>query len=186
MEMEYYWYIFAAILAIISIIWAFFCIVHGKGVSHKILICSTFLLCVVVMVCFGGEAVLNHFDMGWRCAPFNAMLHLCFALFIPVLLCGIWQLIRLKDRNPTLIRCGVISMSLALIVIPISSWVYFEFTSCSNFFTEYNGQIILYATNSHGSYGSIWRYYLPINDLVHGAEITQDGWHGVRPWDRTS
>ena len=186
MGMEYDWYFWGAILAVISIILVIFCIVRGKGTSHKILIFFTSLLCVVAMVCFGGNAILSMFGMGWRCTPFNTMVGLCFVLFIPILLCSIWQLIHLEGRNHTLIGCGVISMLLALVVIPMCSLIYFFDTSLSDNFTEYDGQTIVYASNGHGSYGSVWHYYTPINDLVHGTEITQDGWHGVRPWDYTS
>ena len=181
-----YWYIVSAIPGAISAIGVIFCVVRGKGISRKILILFTALLCVAAMFCFGGNAILSIFGMGWRCKPFNAMVGLCFALIVPVLMCVICELLCLKDTNPVLIRCGIISISLALIVISISSFLYFQYTSLSDAFTEYDGQTIVYATNGHGSYGSVWRYYIPINDLVHGTEITQDGWHGVRPWDYAS
>ena len=184
--MEYDWYLWGSILAVISIILAIFCIIRGKGTSHKILIFFTSLLCVVAMVCFGGEVVLNHFDMGWRCTPFNTMVGLCFVLSIPILLCSIWQLINIESMNHTLIGCGVVSMLLALLVIPMCSLLYFTGTSLNDYCYENEGQTIVAASNGHGSYASVRRYYLPINDLVHGTEITQDVWHGVRPWDYTS
>ena len=180
MEVEYYWYIFSAILGAISIIWAIFCIVRGKGISHKILVFFTSLLCVVAMLCFGGNAILSMFGMGWRCKPFNTMLQLCFVLVALLLLCGIWELLSLKDTNPALVGCGIISISLALIVILISSFFYFQATSWSDGLTVYEDQTIVYKTNGHGSFGS-WHYYTHINDLVHGIEITQDGWHGAPP-----
>lgn len=186
MRVAYDWYFWGAIFAVISIIFAIFCIVHGKGISHKILTFFASLLCVVAMVCFGGEAVLNHFGMGWRCTPFNAMLGLCSVLFIPVLLCGIWQLIHLyEDRNPALIRCGVCSMLLAIVIIPMSSFIYWFGSSWSDCLIEYDDQTIIYASNGNGSAGER-RYYIHINDMVHGVEITQDGWRGGRPWDRAS
>lgn len=180
--MEYDWYFWGAILAVISIILVIFCIVRGKGTSHKILIFFTSLLCVVAMVCFGGEVVLNHFGMGWRCTPFNTMVGLCFVLFIPILLCSIWQLIHLEGRNHTLIGCGVISMLFALVVIPMCSLIYFFDTSLNDYFNEYEGQTIVVASNGHGSSPSVRRYYLPINDLVHGVEILrEDSWLGNPP-----
>lgn len=184
--MKYCWYIFSSIPAIISIIGVIYCVVHGKGISHKILVCFASLWCLVFLVCFGGNVVLSFFDMGWHCTPFNTMLKLCCVLSIPTLLCGIKVLFSIKVSDWRYEAIGVISMALALIVIPISSGLYFEFTSCDDSFTEYENQTILVASNGHGSYGYIWHYYIPINDLVHGAEITQDGWHGVRPWERTS
>ena len=179
-------YFLSAVFGAISIIWVFFCIVSGKGISHKMLVFFTSLLCVVAMICFGGEVVLNHFDMGWRCTPFNTMVGLCFVLSIPILLCSIWQLINIEGMNHTLIGCGVVSMLLALLVIPMCSLLYFTGTSLNDYCYENEGQTIVAASNGHGSYASVRRYYLPINDLVHGTEITQDVWHGVRPWDYTS
>ena len=172
--MEYDWYLWGAVLAVISIILAIFCIIRGKGASHKILIFFTSLLCVVAMVCFGGEVVLNHFDMGWRCTPFNTMVGLCFVLSVPILLCSIWQLINIEGMNHTMIRCGVVSMLLALLVIPMCSFLYFAGTSLEDCCYEKDGQTIVAVSNGHGSYASVRRSYLPINDLVHGAEITQD------------
>ena len=174
MGMEYDWYFWGAILAVISIILVFFCIVHGKGISHKILIFFTSLLCVVAMVCFGGSAVLSIFDMGWRCTPFNTMLGLCSVLFISVLLCGIWQLIHLENRNHTLIGCGVCSMLLAIVIIPLSAFGYWFGSSWSDDLIEYDDQTIIYASNGNGSVGER-RYYIHINNLVHGVEITQKG-----------
>ena len=81
-------YFLSAVLGAISIIWVFFCIVSGKGISHKMLVFFTSLLCVVAMICFGGEVVLNHFGMGWRCTPFNIMLILCVILFTVILCFG--------------------------------------------------------------------------------------------------
>ena len=180
MEVEYYWYIFSAILGAISIAWVIFSIVRGKGLPRIILVFFTSLLCVGATLCFGGNAVLSMFDMGWRCEPFNIMLFLCSLLVVPVSLFGILQLISLKDTNSVLIRCGILSISIALIVILISSFLYFQLTSWSDGLTVYDAQTIVYKTNGHGSFGS-WHYYTHINDLIHGIEITQDGWHGTPP-----
>ena len=181
MDMDYYWwYIFSAIVVAISIIGVIFCIVRGKGISHKILIFFTALLCAVAMFCFGGNAILSMFGMGWRCEPFNTMLHLCFVLIIPILLCGVKGLISLKDTNPAFIGCGVTSMFLAIFITLLLSSFYFTSFSWSDGLTAYDDQTIVYKTNGHGSFGS-WHYYTHINGLVHGIEITQDGWHGVPP-----
>ena len=151
MKMEY-WYIFGAIVVAISIIGVIFCIVRGKGILHKILVFFISLLCVVAMLCFGGNAILSMFGMGWRCEPFNIMVYLCFLLVVPVLLFGIWELISLKDTNPALIRCGIISISLALIVISISSLLYFQFTSWGDGLTVYDNKTIIRNANGNQYY----------------------------------
>lgn len=71
-------------------------------------------------------------------------------------------------------------MLLAIFITLMSAFLYFTGFSWSDGLTTYNDQTIVYKTNGHGSFGS-WHYYTHINDLVHGIEITQDGWHGVPP-----
>ena len=180
MELKYI-YIFFAILGMISIISVIFCIVRGKGISHKMLIFVVSLLGVVAMICLGGNAILSMLGMGWRCKPFNTMLNLCFVLVVYVLLCGIWELISLKDTNPALIGCGVTSIFLAIFITLMSAFFYFNAFSWRDGLTTYNDQTIVYANDQHG--GSCdWRYYTHINDLVHGVEILQeDGWIGNPP-----
>ena len=182
MDMDYYWwYIFSAIVVAVSIIGVIFCVVRGKGISHKILIFFTALLCAVAMFCFGGNAILSVFGMGWRCEPFNAMLNLCFVLIIPILLCGVKGLISLKDTNPAFIGCGVTSMFLAIFITLLSSSFYFTSFSWRDGLTTYNNQMIVYSNDQHGG-SCAWRYYTHINGLVHGVEILQeDGWIGNPP-----
>ena len=182
MDMNYYWwYIFSAIVVAISIIGVIFCIVRGKGISHKILVFSISLLCVVAILCFGGNAILSMFGMGWRCKPFNTMLQLCFVLIVPILLCSIKGLISLEDANPALIGCGITSMFLAILVTLMSASLYFHFLSWNDGLTTYNDQTIVYSNDQHGG-SCAWRYYTHISDLVHGAEILQeDSWIGNPP-----
>ena len=174
-------YFLSAVLGAISIIWVFFCIVSGKGISHKMLVFFTSLLCVLAMICFGGEVVLNHFGMGWRCTPFNIMLILCVILFTVILCFGMRELMVLENANPIMVGCGFISMVLAVSIILITAFGYFYLSSWHDGLTTYNDQTIVYANDQHG--GSCdWRYYTHINDLVHGVEILQeDGWIGKPP-----
>lgn len=180
MKIEY-GYIFSAILGAISILGVIFCIVRGKGVWHKILVLFSSMLGVVVMVCFGGEVVLNHFDMGWRCAPVNIMLILGGIFLIVTLCCSMRELIVLKGANSILVRCGVASMLLVIFIILIFALGYFTLSSWWDGLTTYNGQTIVYATDQHGG-SAAWRYYTHINNLVHGVEILQEGsWIGNPP-----
>lgn len=181
MESQYYLYIFNAILTVISIILILFCIIRRKGASHNGLVFFTFLLCLVVTICFGGEAVLARFDMGWRCTPFNTMLILGAILFIIILGFGMKEFSALKDTNPTIVWCGYISISLVIIMTLLSLFFYFQFSSWHDGLTTYNNQIIVYANDQHGG-SSSWRYYSHVNSLVHGIEITQDGWWGYPPF----
>ena len=79
--MEYFRYVFIAVLIAISIISVIYCIVRGKGISHKMLIFVVSLLGVVAMICLGGNVILSMLGMGWRCKPFNTMLNLCFVVW---------------------------------------------------------------------------------------------------------
>lgn len=176
-----YWYFFGAIVVAISIIGVIFCIVRGKGISHKILVFSTSLLCVVAMLCFGGNAILSMFGMGWRCTPFNTMLMLCAILSIIILCCCTCEFVRIKNTNIVLTGCGCISMALVVNLIVISAVGYFHLSSWHDGLSTYNDQTIVYANDQHGGSCS-WRYYTHINDLVHGVEILQEvGWIGNPP-----
>lgn len=181
MEAGFYWYIFSPILGVISMIGVVFCIVRGKGISHKILVFFTSLLCVAAILCFGGNAILSMFGMGWRCTPFNIMLMLCALFFIAILCYSIWELIVLEDANPVMVGCGCISMVLSIVMILMLTFAYFHLSSWHDGLTTYNDQTIVYANDQHG--GSCdWRYYTHINGLVHGAEILQeDSWIGNPP-----
>lgn len=176
-----YWYIFSAILGAISIFGVIFCIVRGKGALHKILVSLSSMLGVVVIVCFGGEVVLNLFGMGWRCAPFNIMLMLCAILSIIILGCCTGEFIRINHANKVLTGCGCTSMVLLVFVILMSAFIYFPLASWHDGLTSYNNQTIVYANNCNGGSGN-WCYYTHINDVVHGIEITQDGWRGYPPF----
>ncbi|MDE7244738.1 MAG: hypothetical protein K2O18_12300 [Oscillospiraceae bacterium] len=173
-------WIFVAVLIAMSVFSIIFCCFRGRGASHKKLVFFASLLSVMVLVCFGGNAILSIFDMGWRCTPFNNMLLLCSVLFIPTLWYGMKEFIVLKDTNHILIGTGFISMLLVLIMIPVVLFFYFLFFSWHDGLTAYNDQTIVYANDMHGGSCS-WRYYTHINSLVHGIEITQDGWWGHPP-----
>ena len=184
LEMGSLMWIIVAALVVISVSSIIFCIVRGRGASHRMLIFSVSLLGVVAMICLGGEVVLNHFGMGWRCTPFNTMLSLGFILFI-VILCfsmfSICEFIDLKNVNRIMVGCGFTSMLLVIFITLISAFFYFHAFSWHDGLTTYNDQTIVYANDQHG--GSCdWRYYTHINDLIHGVEILQeDGWHGNPP-----
>lgn len=174
-------YGFGAVFVPISIFFVMFCIVRGKGVSHRILVLFASLLCAVLIICFGGQAILTLFDMGWRCTPFNTMLFLAAMLFIATLCFGMRELSVLKGSSSIEFGCGFISMLFAIAITLFSLFVYFHLLSWHDGLTTYNDQTIIYANDQHG--GSCdWRYYTHINDLVHGAEILQEsGWIGNPP-----
>lgn len=172
--------VFGAVLIAISIISVILCLIRGKGASHKKLVFFVSLLVIVAIICFGGQAALTLFGMGWRCTPFNIMLMLCAIFFIATLWCGVRELIVLKDANPIMVGCGLISMLLVIAITLISAFFYFQLSSWHDGLTTYNDQTIVYANDQHGGSCS-WRYYNHINSLVHGAEITIYGWHGNPP-----
>lgn len=178
--MEILMYASGVVFVPISIFSVMFCIARGKGVSHGILILFASLLGAVLITCFGGQAILTHFDMGWRCTPFNTMLFLAAMLFIATLCFGMRELSVIKGSSSIEFGCGLISMLFAIVITLFSLFVYFHFFSWHDGFTTYNDQTIIYANDQHGGSCS-WRYYNHINDLVHGAEITQYGWHGAPP-----
>ena len=70
-------YVFGVALIVISVFSIIFCCIRGRGVSHKKLVLFASLLTVMLLICFGGNAILSFFGMGWRCTPFNNMLLLC-------------------------------------------------------------------------------------------------------------
>lgn len=172
-------YILIAALVAISVFSVVFCILRGRGASHKKLVFSVSMLGAMAMVCFGGEAILNHFNMGWRCTPFNTMLNLCVILLIITLWQCMNELCLVENINPTLIVSGVFSMLLVILMTVILAFGYFAAFSWDDGLS-YDGQMIVCANNGHGSSGS-WRYYTHINGLVHGVEITQYGWRGNPP-----
>lgn len=169
-------------IIVISVFYIVYCIIRGRGTWHKKLVCFASLLGMMILICFGGNAILSLFGMGWRCTPFNAMLFLGAIFFIITLWYSMQELIVLKNANPTIVRCGIISMLLVIIITLAAVFLYFTLSSWCWYddLTTYNEQTIVYATNGHGSFGS-WRYYTHINDLVHGEQVLQDGWRGVPP-----
>lgn len=179
--MEYLKYVFAAVLAAISVSFVIFCIVRGKGTSHKWLICFASIFCVMAAICFGGQAVLNRYDLGWRCTPFNTMLFLCAALLIATLWFCIRELISLQNVKPAVTVCGVFSLFLMMLVTLWLFAIYSNMLSWHDSLSSYNGQTIVCANDQHGG-SCAWRYYVHINGLIHGAEITQYGWHGYPPF----
>lgn len=170
-------YVFGVVLGVISVFSIIFCCFRGKGASHKKLVLFTSLLSVMVLICFGGNAILSFWGMGWRCTPFNNMLLLCSVLSIPTLWYAMKESITLKDTNSILVGTGFASMLLVLIMIPIVLFFYFQFFSWNDGLTTYDGQTIVYSNDMHGG-SCAYRYYAHVNNLVHGVEITQDGWWG--------
>ena len=180
--MEYLGYIFRAVLVVISAFSVIFCIIRGKGKSRKKMILFIFLFMAMVMICFGGEAVLSHFDMGWRCTPFNTMLFLCNALFIIILWYCMCELNFLKNSSNQYIVHVCIYFLICMMLATLAWFTfYLSLSSWQDGLSTYNGQTIVYANDQHGGSCS-WRYYAHINSLVHGAEITQDGWWGYPPF----
>lgn len=173
-------HIFVAILVVISMISVVFCIVRGRGASHKKLVFFVSMIGVVAVIGFGGEAALNLFDMGWRCTPVNIMLTLGGVFFIATLWYGMRELIVLEDANPIMAGFGFTSMLLAIFITLTSALSYFTLSSWWDGLTTYNDQTIVFATDQHGG-SAAWRYYNHINSLVHGSEILKDGWHGSIP-----
>ena len=178
--MEILRYIFIAVLVAPTAFSVIFCVVRGKGVSHKMLIFFASMLGVTAIVCFGGEAILAHFDMGWRCTPFNTMLMLCTVFFTAMLLCSARQLIVLKDVDHIIVECELIAMFVVIVVTLLLTFYYFHLSSWHDGLSIYNNQTIVYANDQHGGSCS-WRYYTHINSLVHGEEIERDGWFGTPP-----
>lgn len=174
--------LFVAVIIAISVFSVIFCIVRGRGASHRKLVFFSVLLCMVAMVCFGGQAVLTCFGMGWRCTPFNTMLGLSIVLFIVVMGFGMKELSALKENtNPAIVWCGCISMLLMIIVTLLFAFLYFLLSSWHDSLSSLNGQMIVCSNDMHGG-SCYWRYYNHINSLIHGVEITQDSWWGYPPF----
>ena len=178
--MEILRWVIIAVLVAVSVFSIVLCLFRGRGASHKMLLCSIVLLGAAALVCFVGDAVLACFGMGWRCTLFNNMLLLCVVLLIATLCCCMSALCHLEGVKPALIQSGVFSMILVILITVMSAFFYFMLSSWSDGLTTYDGQVIVYETNGHGSFGA-WRYYTHINDLVHGAEIKLDGWYLAPP-----
>lgn len=175
-------FIFITALAGISVFSVIFRIVRGKEKSRKKMIFFALLFMAMVMICFGGEAVLNYFDMGWRCTPFNIMLFLCTSLFIVTLWHCMCELYFLKySSNQFMVICVSIVIIFTMLTALVLFYIYSSLLSWHDSLSAYNGQTIVCANDMHGGSCS-WRYYTHINNLVHGAEITQDGWWGYPPF----
>ena len=167
-------YILFAVLAILSAAAVVLGLVRGSGESRRKLVRSVLPLGGAALVCFGGEAVLAQFDMGWRCGPFNLMLLLCAALFV-VMLWRCLNVLSLLENTRSILRAsGFFSLALMLVIILAGTAVYFLLFSWNDKLVPHNEHMIVRANNMHGGSGS-WRYYAHINSLVHGVEIEHDG-----------
>lgn len=175
-------YFFFGILAVLSAAAVVLGLMRGSGEPRKRLARSVLLLGGTALVCFGGEAVLAQFDMGWRCGPYNLMLFLCVILFVVTLWRCLNVLSLLENTRSILQASGFISLVLMLVITLAGTAAYFLLFSWHDDLAPHNGQMIVCANDMHGGSGS-WRYYAHINDLVHGAEIEHEGrWHGAPPF----
>lgn len=174
-------YVFGAVLVAISVFYIFFCCFRGRGASHKKLVCFASLLGTMFLICFGGNAILSLFGMGWRCTPFNVMLGIGAVLFIATLWFAMKELSILKTINHAMIVSGLVSMILVLLMIPMFLLIYFTLFSWHDKLATYEDQTIVCANDMHGGSCS-WRYYTHVNNLVHGIEITQSDWWGTPPF----
>lgn len=167
-------YILFAVLAILSAAAVVLGLVRGSGESRRKLVRSVLPLGGAALVCFGGEAVLAQFDMGWRCGPFNLMLLLCAALFVVML----WRCLNvrslLENTRSVLQTASFISLTLVIGITLAYTAAYFCLLSWKDDLVPHNGQTIVYANDIHGGSGAR-RYFTHINSLVHGAEIEHDG-----------
>jgi len=167
-------YVLIAVLAVISVVAVVLGLLRGKGTPRKKLLRSVLLLGGVALVCFGGEAVLAQFGMGWRCAPYNAMLVLCFVLLIVVLWRCMNALTLLENTDPAIRMSVMFSLTMALVVASALVAVGFHLSKWNDFLAPYDEQMIVCANNCNGGSGA-WRYYAHINSIVHGGEIASDG-----------
>lgn len=167
-------------LAVISAAAVVIGLLRGRGAPRKKLLHPVLLLGGAALVCFGGEAALALFDMGWRCAPYNTMLFLCGVLFIVTLWRSMKALSFLGNTHPV-IQVSVLSF-LGLLLFMILLWVtmFFLLSSWHDYLAPYNGQMIVCATDQHGGSAN-WCYYAHINSIVHGGEIIPAGRHIGNP-----
>lgn len=166
--------VIAALVVAIGLVW-------GKGEPRKKLLHSVLMLVGAAVFCFGSQAVLELFDMGWRCTPFNVMMFLCLALFA-VMLFRCMNVFR-DDHGrvvwPVRIVLGVILLMKLMVV-----YIGFHLGGWYDNLVPYNGEMIVCASNSHGGSGAGY-FFAHINSLIHGAEIPPEvsaswGWWGPR------
>lgn len=175
-------YVFIAALTAISAAAVVLSLLRGRGTPRKKLLRSVLLLGGATLICFGGEAMLAQFDMGWRCTPFNIMLFLCAVLFV-IVLWHCMNVLSLLENTHSTLRASIFLFLTPVLVITLA-WTaaYFCLLSWQDDLAPYNEQMIVCANDMHGGSGS-WRYYVHINNLVHGAEIAHDGsWWGIPPF----
>lgn len=167
-------YILFGVLTTLSAAAVILGLMRGSGKPRKRLLRSVLLLGGAALVCFGGEAVLAQFDMGWRCGPFNLMLFLCVVLFVVMVWRCLNVLSLLENTRSVLQTAGFISLTLVIGITLAYTAAYFCLLSWKDDLVPHNGQTIVYANDIHGGSGAR-RYFTHINSLVHGAEIEHDG-----------
>lgn len=169
-----------AVLAVISVAAVVLGLLRGRGAPRKKLLRSVLLLGGIALVCFGGEAALAQFDMGWRCVPYNTMLFLCGVLFL-VTLWRSMKALSFPENTHSVVQMSVFA-SLVLLLFIALTWValFFLMSSWHDFLAPYNGQTIVCATDQHGGSAN-WCYYTHINSIVHGGEIVPAGRHIGNP-----
>lgn len=167
---SYKMYVLLAVAAVISVAVVVLGLLRGKGTPRKKLLRSVLLLGGVALICFGGEAALAQFDMGWRCAPYNAMLVVCFVLFLVVL----WRCVKVlafgENTHPAIQASVMSTLTLVLVMVSVWGGAYFSLSRWNDFLALYDGQMIVCANDCNGGSGA-WRYYDHINSIVHGGEI---------------
>lgn len=174
-------YVFIAALAVISVASIGLGLLRGGGTRRKKLLRSVLLLGGAALTCFGGAAILAQFGMGWRCTPFNTMLFLCAVLFVATLWRCMNVIAHLKNTHRAIQASTFVSLVLVLVITVVWTCLFFQFLSWNDRLAPHNGQMIVCANDMHGGSCS-WRYYTHINNLVHGAEILNDGsWWGAPP-----
>lgn len=67
-------YILGIAILVISVFYIVYCIIRGRGAWHKKLVCFASLLDMMLLICFGGNAILSLYGEqvlqdGWRGAP---------------------------------------------------------------------------------------------------------------------
>ncbi|MDE6590454.1 MAG: hypothetical protein K2K53_08975 [Oscillospiraceae bacterium] len=161
----------------ISVVAVVLGLLWGRGVPRKKLLRSVLLLVGAALICFGSEAALEQFGMGWRCTPFNIMMFLCLALFTAMLLRCMNVFRHLENTHWAVQASGRVLLVLLVLILVIKLfWVYagFRLGSWYDSLEPFNGQMIVCARDVHGGSGA-WYYYAHINSIVHGTQFARDG-----------
>lgn len=133
-------------------------------------------LSAVLLVRFGGGAVLALFDMGWRCGPRYAMDAILVILFIVAMYHCTTVLEQLASVHPSksvAYHLGAIVLMLTMFILPCASFIHYTMFSWHDWVETKNGYTIVRESNGHGSMGEV-RCFLPINGLVHGTALEYD------------